>query len=107
MNEEGRGSTMATAPAEMVPIGAPPDTRGATAPLPASIFGLGIAALSAALGGTILLQLLYAVAGGGLTPQCIARGYTHYQPSASPPKGIRGAEGVCHIVTALQSTPQT
>src|SRR5690349_17681245 len=98
---------MATAPARTQTTSEelPPDTRGATAPLPATIYGLGVTALSAALGGTLLIQLWYALFGGALTPECIARGYTHYNPATQ--KGIRGAEGVCHIVTALRSVPET
>jgi His/Glu/Gln/Arg/opine family amino acid ABC transporter permease subunit len=98
---------MATAPvqAETVPADVPPDIRGATAPLPVAIFGLGIAALSAALAGTAIVQILYALAGGPLTPECIAEGLTHYDPKSG--NGIKGAEGVCHIVMGLQSTGET
>jgi len=84
----------------------PPDTRGPTALLPATIFGLGIASLIAVLGGTLVIQLAHAIAGGPLTPQCIAEGLTHYVPPKSVlgnGTGIQGAEGVCHIVTGLRS----
>jgi len=84
----------------------PPDTRGPTAPLPATIFGLGIASLAAVLGGTALIQLIHAIAGGPLTPACLAEGLKHYVPPKSVlgnGTGIQGAEGVCHIVTGLRS----
>jgi His/Glu/Gln/Arg/opine family amino acid ABC transporter permease subunit len=83
----------------------PPDTRGSSAPLPRGIFWLGAVALGSALVGTALVQLWYALFGGGLTPQCIAEGLTHYDPKTG--NGIKGAEGVCHIVTGLQSVPET
>jgi His/Glu/Gln/Arg/opine family amino acid ABC transporter permease subunit len=98
---------MATAPvqAETVPAETPPDMRGATAPLPVTIFILGVAALSAALAGTALVQIGYALAGGPLTPECIAEGLTHYDPKSG--NGIKGAEGVCHIVMGLRSPAES
>jgi polar amino acid transport system permease protein len=95
----------AAAPAETVPSETPPDTRGPTAPLPATIFGLGIAALSAALAGTAIVQIVYALAGGPLTPECVSEGLTHFDPASG--NGIKGAEGVCHIVMGLRSPAQT
>jgi polar amino acid transport system permease protein len=88
---------------------APPDVRGPTSPLPASVFGLGIAALSLVLGGTIVLQIGWAISGGSLTPECIKQGLTPFVPgsAAGPPHGIRGARGVCNIVTALASPAET
>jgi His/Glu/Gln/Arg/opine family amino acid ABC transporter permease subunit len=88
---------------------APPDVRGPTSPFPGSVFGLGVAALSLILGGTILLQIGWAVSGGSLTPECIAQGLTQYVgPSAAgPAHGIIGAKGVCNIVTAVTSPAQT
>jgi len=78
-----------------------PDVRGPTAPLPAGIFATGIAAISAVLGGTALVQTVYALKEGGLTQACMAEGLTHYDPVKKT--GIRGAEGVCHIVEGLRS----
>jgi His/Glu/Gln/Arg/opine family amino acid ABC transporter permease subunit len=96
---------MATTPTRTEAVEAPPDTRGPTAPLPAAVFGIGMAALSAALGGTALVQVWYAIAGGPLTTKCVSEGLTHYDPATQ--KGIKGAEGVCHIVTGLRSVPET
>ena len=80
----------------------PPDTRGGTAPLPASVFGAGIAALGAVLGGTILVQIVYAVAGGPLTERCrdeLAVGINRELP--------RGALGICHIMEGIRSPTET
>src|SRR4051794_5107042 len=90
-------------------IDAPPDVRGPTSPFPASVFGLGVAALSLVLGGTIALQIGWAISGGSLTTECSAAGLTPFVPgsAAGPPHGIRGARGVCNIVTALTSPAQT
>jgi His/Glu/Gln/Arg/opine family amino acid ABC transporter permease subunit len=79
----------------------PPDTRGGTAPLPAGTFASGVLALSMVLGGTILLQIFYALAGGEITPQCVddlAIGINRELP--------RGALGICHIMEALRSPAQ-
>jgi His/Glu/Gln/Arg/opine family amino acid ABC transporter permease subunit len=89
---------MAVATAERA---GPPDTRGGTAPLPVAIFASGAAALAAVLGGTLLLQIVYAVAGGDLTARCIdelAVGINRELP--------RGALGICHITEALRSPAQ-
>jgi His/Glu/Gln/Arg/opine family amino acid ABC transporter permease subunit len=83
----------------------PPDTRGPSAPLPATIFGLGITAISAALAGTALVQIWYWINGGPLTPACLAEGLTHYDPATG--NGVKGAEGVCHIVMGLRSPAET
>jgi His/Glu/Gln/Arg/opine family amino acid ABC transporter permease subunit len=77
----------------------PPDVRGPTAPFPASVFGAGIAALAAVLGGTVVLQILYAFWGGPVTQECVAEGLE--------PGTIIGARGVCHIVEAVRSPAQT
>lgn len=80
----------------------PPDTRGGTAPLPASILASGFVALGAVLGGTILVQIYYALAGGDLTPRCIEElsvGVERELP--------RGALGICHILEGLRSPAQT
>lgn len=76
----------------------PPDVRGPTRPLPLSILAAGAAALVIVLGGTLGLQIVYAVASGPLTPPCVAEGL---KPS------IEGARGVCHIVEALTSPAQS
>jgi His/Glu/Gln/Arg/opine family amino acid ABC transporter permease subunit len=79
----------------------PPDTRGATAPLPATIFVAGAVALLAVLVGTLLLQVVYAVAGGEITPRCVQElsvGIERELP--------RGANGICHILEALRSPAQ-
>lgn len=79
----------------------PPDTRGGTAPLPASTFAAGAAALGAVLGGTILVQIGYALAGGPLTARCrdeLAVGVERELP--------RGALGICHIIEGLRSPVQ-
>jgi His/Glu/Gln/Arg/opine family amino acid ABC transporter permease subunit len=80
----------------------PPDTRGGTAPLPASIFTAGALSLGAVLGGTVIVQLLFAVAGGPLTPVCrdeLAIGIERELP--------RGALGICHIVEGFRSPVET
>lgn len=76
----------------------PPDVRGESAPLPGSTLAAGAAALALVIGGTIATQIVYAVAGGPLTADCVARGLK--------PK-LEGARGVCHIAEALRSGPQT
>ena len=80
----------------------PPDTRGGTAPLPASTFAAGIAALAAVLGGLILVQIYFALNGGPLTDTCrneLAIGVEKELP--------RGALGICHIVEGLRSPIQS
>jgi His/Glu/Gln/Arg/opine family amino acid ABC transporter permease subunit len=77
----------------------PPDVRGPTAPLPAGVFIAGIASLVAVLGGTVLLQAIYALWGGGVSQECISEGLE--------PGEIIGALGVCHIVEAVRSPAQT
>jgi His/Glu/Gln/Arg/opine family amino acid ABC transporter permease subunit len=88
---------------------APPDVRGPTSPLPASVLGLGIVALSLVLGGTLALQIGWAVSGGSLTAECQAAGLTPFVPQSAsgPARGIIGAKGVCNIVTAITSPEQT
>jgi His/Glu/Gln/Arg/opine family amino acid ABC transporter permease subunit len=77
----------------------PPDVRGPTSPWPASIFAVGIAALGAVLGGTLILQLAYAIGGGSLTARCVSEGLVKNQAV--------GARGVCNIITALKSGSET
>jgi len=74
---------------------------------PASIFWAGIGSLSLVLGGTALVQARYAIAGGPLGQGCLRAGLRPYHPKDITNPGIRGAEGVCHIVEGLRSTGQT
>jgi polar amino acid transport system permease protein len=86
----------------------PPDVRGPTAPLPAGIFALGGLAIGAVLLGSAAVQISYAVSNPPLTPACTALpfpGLIHFDPTTQ--KGIKGAEGVCHIIEAARSTPET
>src|ERR687892_429380 len=77
----------------------PPDVRGGTAPLPASVFVAGIVALSASIGGTLLVQIAYALGGSSdVSQKCIAEGV---RPD------LIGALGVCHVIEAFRSRPQT
>lgn len=82
----------------------PPDTRGPTAPYPVTMFGLGIAAIVLVLGGTFLLQLLYAANGPGVTPGCREELTIDI---AGELRLVTGAEGVCHVVEAITSPAQT
>ena len=80
----------------------PPDTRGGTAPIPASVLGIGAGSLIAVLGGTIFVQILYALTGGDMTPECVevlAVGVERELP--------RGALGICHILEGLDSPLQS
>jgi polar amino acid transport system permease protein len=87
----------------------PPDTHGSTAPLPLAILLSGWAALGMVAGGTLLLQVVKAIQGGEITPACTEAGLTPFVPpsDAGPGSGVEGALGVCNIVTALTSGPQT
>lgn len=76
----------------------PPDIRGPSAPLPASILGMGIVALALVIGGTLALQAAYAIRGGPVSQACIQMGQ---EPD------VEGADGVCHIVEALVSPGET
>jgi len=88
---------------------APPDVRGPTSPFPASVLGLGIGALVLVLGGTLALQIAWAISGGSLTAGCRAAGLTPFVPESAtgPAHGIIGAKGVCNIVTAITSPAET
>src|SRR5436190_17317449 len=72
----------------------PPDTRGPTAPFPASVFAIGLAALLVAVVGTVAIQVDYAVVGPPLSADCISIGVD---------RDFTGAAGVCHIVEGLRS----
>jgi His/Glu/Gln/Arg/opine family amino acid ABC transporter permease subunit len=77
---------------------AAPDVRGPSAPLPSAVLASGSAALSLVLGGTVLLQLVWAISGGSLTRECVSQGL---KPA------IVGARGVCNIVSALTSPAES
>ena len=77
---------------------APPDTRGRSSPVSATVLGLGIAGLGLVLGGLLLIQLNYAVSDRVLTQHCIEVGLT---------SDITGALGVCNIVEALRAQAMT
>ena len=66
-----------------------PDVRGPTAPLPVTIFALGIASLVVVTLGVVAPQLNYALSDRVLTPNCIDQ-------QISPEDN--GAIGVCNIV---------
>ena len=86
----------------------PPDVRGPTSPFPLAVFVLGAAALAAIVLGTAAVQVAHAVSGGGLTAACRAEGLTPFREiSGNLSKGVRGAEGVCHIVEAARSSAAT
>jgi polar amino acid transport system permease protein len=76
----------------------PPDTRGSSSPLSATTFWLGVLALAAVLGGTILVQLNYALSGRVMTRHCLDVGLSRENP---------GHLGVCNIVEALRSSEET
>src|SRR5262245_17665847 len=80
----GGASNMATTAPPQTVTELPPDTRGPTAPLPATIYWLGVTGLTAALGGTALVQIVYAIKGAPLTPECLAEGLQHYVPPKTP-----------------------
>ena len=72
----------------------PPDTRGSSSPLSATTFWLGILAVAAVLGGTVLVQLNYALSGRVMTRHCLDVGLSLENP---------GHLGVCNIVEGLRS----
>lgn len=75
-----------------------PDVRGPTAPLPSCAFGLGVASVALALGGSLAIQILAQLGGRDLTPECIAMNLRPELP---------GAASVCGIVETLTSPGQT
>src|SRR5688572_25267717 len=77
---------------------APPEIRGSSSPLSATIFWLGILAVAAVLGGTVLVQLNYALSGRVMTQHCLDVGLSNENP---------GHLGVCNIVEALRSSEET
>ena len=76
-----------------------PDVRGPTAPWPLSIFIAGWIAIALAVGGTLALQIAWAVEGGSVTAVCQAAGLELNESI--------GARGVCNVVTALGSLAET
>jgi His/Glu/Gln/Arg/opine family amino acid ABC transporter permease subunit len=86
------------APAHTGPAPGPPDTRGPTSTLPASILVLGGVALGLLFLGTVAIQVSYALGKGPFTQTCVDQ---DLQP------GTAGADGVCHIVQALLSDAET
>jgi His/Glu/Gln/Arg/opine family amino acid ABC transporter permease subunit len=77
----------------------PPDVRGPTAPVPLSIFGLGIASLALMVLGLFAIQIYHAVTGPAeLTEHCLVNGLTDEQT---------GSLGVCHIVEGFRSSALT
>ncbi len=93
--------------AETIERTTPPDTRGPSSRLSAGTLGLGIASVVTVLAGTAVVQARYARAGGPLTPECNRHGLLHFVPTPPPGRGIKGAEGVCHIVGGLRSGSET
>jgi polar amino acid transport system permease protein len=77
---------------------APPDTRGSSSPLSATTFWLGILAVAAVIGGTVLVQLNYALSGRVMTRHCLDVGLSLDNP---------GHVGVCNIVEGLRSFEET
>ncbi|MDQ5815732.1 MAG: amino acid ABC transporter permease [Actinomycetota bacterium] len=76
----------------------PPDTRGPTSPEPMAILITGWVSVGAAIGGTLLLQVLQALAGPRVTQECVAEGVE---------RDFTGAGGVCNILEAFRSRAQT
>ena len=86
----------------------PPDTTGGTSPFALLVLAIGGIALAFGLVGTLAIQVGHGVAGGAVTPSCIARGIIPFTPASAsgPAHGIEGAPGVCHIVEGLTSPAQ-
>lgn len=75
-----------------------PDTRGPSSPLSAATLWLGILSLAVVLGGTMFVQLNYALSGRVLSQSCVDLGLSLDNP---------GHVGVCNIVEGLRSTEQS
>jgi polar amino acid transport system permease protein len=76
----------------------PPDTRGSSSPLSATTFWLGVLAVAAVLGGTIAVQLNYALSGRVMTRHCLDAGLSLENP---------GHLGVCNIIEGIRSFEET
>ncbi|HZA20965.1 MAG TPA: ABC transporter permease subunit, partial [Actinomycetota bacterium] len=85
-----------------VETSAPPDVRGPTAPLPAGILAAGAAALTAALLGTMIVQLAFATSEKELTPLCEENLLIGVERER-----FEGIVGVCHIVEGLKSPAES
>jgi polar amino acid transport system permease protein len=81
----------------------PPDIRGPTAPLPASIFAVGILALVFVLGGVAFAQYVHH-SSGDISPDCRER--LMIQLPGEEPRLVTGGESVCHTVDGLKSDLQ-
>lgn len=93
---------------ETVEHSAPPDVRGATAPLPASTLAAGAAALIVVGVGTVGVQVWHAITGGAVTAGCRVLGILPYKViSPGRVQGFFGARGVCHVVEAFGSQAET
>jgi His/Glu/Gln/Arg/opine family amino acid ABC transporter permease subunit len=77
----------------------PPDVRGPSGSFPRGVLIGGWVALALVLGGTIALQLGYAIQGGSITPRCAAAGL-------EVNKDV-GARGVCNVIEAVKSPAET
>lgn len=84
---------MAVREAPALEAEAAPDVRGPTAPLPATILGLGIASLVVITLGIVFTQTNYALSDRVMTRYCIDQ-------EISPKDN--GGIGVCNIIEALQ-----
>jgi polar amino acid transport system permease protein len=89
---------MAVTEAPPIETDVPPDVRGPTAPLPATILALGIASLVVVALGVLGSQVNYALSDRVLTQSCIDQ---EISPEDS------GAVGVCSIVEALRDPATT
>ncbi len=76
----------------------PPDTRGPTAPVPATILAVGAVALALVAVGTFVVQLVFAGRSAGVTKACVEAGIV---------AGGEGARGACNIYEAVVSPSQT
>src|SRR5436190_24343614 len=88
---------MAVSTAPKATAEGPPDVRGPTAPIPATIFAVGLVALLVMGLGTVVIQVDYAVVGPPLSHDCISVGIDRLGPDAA---------GVCHIVEGLRSAEE-
>ncbi|HKE54303.1 MAG TPA: amino acid ABC transporter permease [Actinomycetota bacterium] len=89
---------MAVREAPALEAEAAPDVRGPTAPLPATILGLGIASLVVITLGIVFTQTNYALSDRVMTRYCIDQ-------EISPKDN--GGIGVCNIIEALQDPVTT
>jgi polar amino acid transport system permease protein len=76
----------------------PPDTRGAPSPFSTVVYWTGVASFIVAAVGTLVLQLIQAQFGNSVTQECQGAGIR---------ADLRGGLGVCNIVEAFRSRPQT